>query len=196
MYDDDLRHRLVAAAAAAVAEGGVESVSLRSVAREAGTSTNAVYTLFGNREALLSAAVAGAVESFFAAQAAVRPTGDALADLFALGDVYRRWALAEPTFYTVMFGGRTQMPGATDFTALAEGLGPIIETVRRCVAEGSLTCLDPHQFATLLWSTVHGFVSLEISQWGQIPLAERDALYDVLQQSFIRSWMEAPVPRG
>ena len=185
MYDDALRHRLVACAATTIAAGGIEAVSLRQVARDAGTSTNAVYTLFGGRDGLVTAALESAIASFFDAQTALVETDDVLADLHRLGDAYRAWALAEPAFYQVMFGGRLAM-GFTDFPSLADTLGPITTVTRRALDEGLFAGLEPHEAATLLWSTVHGFVSLEITQWGDIPRAERDALYRALQTSFIQ----------
>jgi AcrR family transcriptional regulator len=99
-YDEDLRRRLLDAAAQQVDRDGPERTSLREIARTAGTSTSAVYALFGGKEDLLAAVVADAFASFAAAQAEAAPGG-----LRALGEAYRAWALEHPALYRLMFSG-------------------------------------------------------------------------------------------
>jgi AcrR family transcriptional regulator len=54
-HDDALRDRLLDVAAATVSTGGLTVLSLRSLAAEVGTSTSAVYALFGGRAELVKA---------------------------------------------------------------------------------------------------------------------------------------------
>ncbi|WP_193661916.1 TetR/AcrR family transcriptional regulator [Nocardioides kribbensis] len=174
VYDDRLRGALVAAAAASIAEGGVDGLSLRAVAAAAGTSTNAVYTLFGGKEHLVAAVLEEASEGFAAAQRAVGATDDALADLLALGHAYRDWALAHPELYTVLMGGRVRAEGlrgrrwVEDPTAV-----PLVTAVRRAGSAGLLRSDDPEQVAVTLWAGVHGMVSLEIALWDDLGPADR-----------------------
>lgn len=196
-YDSELRERLVQSAAAAIAEAGVETLSLRSVATAAGTSTNAVYTLIGSKQDLIDAVVAYAVSSFSEAQSSISWSDSPLDDLSELGRAYRLWALAEPALYQIMFGGRTKMAFATDFDSLGRGLGAITEGVERAYAAGYVTDLDNvNEVATILWSTVHGYVSLEIAQWDEIAPPDREQLFHDMQRVLIHRWFEAPVPTG
>ncbi len=57
-HSEQTRAALRAAAERLVAEGGPAALSVRAVAREAGTTTRAVYSLFGSKEALLVDALA------------------------------------------------------------------------------------------------------------------------------------------
>ncbi|MET0798548.1 MAG: TetR family transcriptional regulator, partial [Rhodococcus sp. (in: high G+C Gram-positive bacteria)] len=49
IHDAELRTRLLEAAAETVARHGVDSLSLRKLAAAQGTSTTAIYSLFGGR---------------------------------------------------------------------------------------------------------------------------------------------------
>lgn len=211
-YDDALADALIAAAAAALAVGGPDALSLRSVAVQAGTSTNAVYTLFGGRDELIAATVARARESFTAAQAAALPvveeaddaavdaTEDAaggstralgVADLRALGRAYRAWALAHPALYAVMFGPAMSVPGG-DCTAVEsregpeQGLAPLLAVVRSLLASGTFTGPDATTVAVAIWAATHGAVSLEMSQWPGAPFAE--ATFETQLDAVERAW--------
>ena len=135
------------ATAHVVARGGVDALSLRQVASGCGTSTNAVYALFGSRDGLLSAVMMEAVRSFTAEQRAVAETTDALADLLELGRAYRRWALAHPELYAVMFGGRISLGAADDPAERIpegplSGMQPIVEVIERGAGTGTMRVRD------------------------------------------------------
>jgi AcrR family transcriptional regulator len=79
---------------------------LREVAASAGTSTQAVYTLFGSKEGLLGALGAHAMELLRAAVDAVPTTEDPRADLVEAALMYRRFALDHPALFEVAFHRR------------------------------------------------------------------------------------------
>ena len=58
-HDDNTRAALRAAAERLVESGGPAALTVRGVAREAGTTTRAVYSVFGSRDGLLVDAVLG-----------------------------------------------------------------------------------------------------------------------------------------
>src|SRR4051795_7706472 len=96
VHDAALRAVLLSQTSRLVAEGGPDAVSVRTVASAAGTSTSAVYALFGSREQLLAAAAAEAVARFAAHLAAVGDQDDPAARLLDLGRAYRASALDDP----------------------------------------------------------------------------------------------------
>lgn len=197
-YDAQLRDRLLVGAAEAVAEGGPGAISLRSLAADAGTSTNAIYTLFGSRAGLLGAALGEAASSFTAAQRAVPFTADANNDFLLLGRAYREWALAHPSLYAVMFGqgsgARWQAgqergePGPKPADEAGSAMGPLLDHIRHGQSLNVIRAADPQVVATVVWASVHGFVSLEIAQWTSHDRAERDALYEECLQASHAYW--------
>lgn len=166
-YDDAVRNRLVEVASVALAERGPDAVSLRAVAAAAQTTTAAVYTLFGSREALLDAVVGEGFRRFGEHLDAVERTDDPVADLFRLGLAYRDSALDEPHFYRAMFGG----PAGLGREPLAEPTFLRLQeaTARVLDGEGEVSARDR---ALELWALVHGLVSLELG--GHLPGDERE----------------------
>ena len=77
-------------------ESGPEALQARKLTAEVGTSTQAVYTLFGGMPGLFEAIVADGFARFARHVAAVPETDDPVADFFTKGWAYCDWAL-EPS---------------------------------------------------------------------------------------------------
>ncbi|WP_029210335.1 TetR/AcrR family transcriptional regulator [Arsenicicoccus bolidensis] len=187
LYDDDLRGRLIATAADQVAAGGLDGLSLRRVAEEAGTSTNAVYTVFGGKDGLVGAMASEAQTSFVAAQLEAVAGRDPLDDLLALGLAYRRWAVEHASLYAVMFGGRVPPPE----DCAEDGLAPLLGVVQRVADAGRLVGEDVHAAALAIWAATHGCVALELALWPDQPeeLSARDFERQLAAQT--RAWILA-----
>lgn len=164
VHDEALRLRLLEAAVRTLSEDGPDALSLRKLAAQVGTSTTAVYSLFGGKPGLLEAVFDEAFARFGQRLAAVVLTDDPLGDLRALGDAYRASALAEPHFYQVMFGssGAAITPGPESRERAEATFRPLVDGVRRAMAAGALRPDDPVTVASAMWAAAHGLVSLEL----------------------------------
>ncbi|HEY8296048.1 MAG TPA: TetR/AcrR family transcriptional regulator [Micrococcaceae bacterium] len=165
IHDDGLRQRLLASAAELVHAKGVDGLSMRQLAAVVGTSTTAIYSLFGGKSELLEAVVMRGFTSFTSAQAEAVGGRDAIVDLRNLGTAYRRWALANPTLYTLMFSGALNdfVRSEEALSSSTDGLRPLIAAVRLGQATRVLRAADPESVAMHLWATVHGLASLELA---------------------------------
>jgi len=76
---------LLDAAEQIVAAQGLAAVSVRGVAEQVGTTTRAIYSLFGSKEGLIAALGARTWDLLGAAVQALPVTEDAAADLVAVG---------------------------------------------------------------------------------------------------------------
>lgn len=166
VHDAALRTRLLECAGATLSAGGLAALSLRSLAAEVGTSTTAVYALFGGKSGLLEALHAEAFSRLGARLDAVldqrRTVDDPVEGLVALGRAYRDSALANPHTYDVMFGespvGRERW-----WAAAAPTVRPMARVVERALAVGALRPgSEPATVSLALWATVHGLVSLHL----------------------------------
>jgi AcrR family transcriptional regulator len=92
---------LLAAGERAVAEGGLEALSVRGVAAEARTTTRAVYSLFGSRDGLIVALGAHAYDLLRTAIEQLPTTADPQADLVKAGLIFRRFALEHPSLFSI-----------------------------------------------------------------------------------------------
>ncbi|MGH8963898.1 MAG: TetR/AcrR family transcriptional regulator, partial [Actinomycetes bacterium] len=79
VHDAALRARLLTRARELLSTDGTDGVSLRVLARDCGTSTTAVYSLFGGKPELLEALLHEALRRFTAHLDAVRPGDDPVA---------------------------------------------------------------------------------------------------------------------
>ncbi|MFC7405303.1 TetR/AcrR family transcriptional regulator [Georgenia alba] len=172
-YDDALRQRLLEAASTALAEGGGGGLSLRAVATAAGTTTAAVYTLFGGRKGLVDAVVAEGFRRFAAHLAAAPRTDEPLADLLALGLAYRRNAVENPHFYRVLFQPDRAV-GDGDRGVRNPTFGVLREAVVRATGGGDE---EATAVAVRLWALAHGLVSLELAGLLPGPAEQREEAY-------------------
>lgn len=166
LHDHALRVRLLDVAGAMVTAEGPNALNLRRLATEAGTSTTAVYSLFGGKAEVLRALFVEAFTRLGTHQNAVIPSDDPLADILALERAYRTSATTDPHLYAVMFGSPAPGfdPTPQDWEHAAATFTPLLDAVRRGVSAGLLRDVAPGLIATALWANVHGLVSLELGR--------------------------------
>lgn len=162
MHTDSLRTTLLAEAVTMVESDGITALPVREVARRAGTSTTAVYSLFGGKEGLQRAVIRQGFDDFAAAQAAVPVTDDAVTDIAGLGMTYIQWALDHPRLYAVMFGEQLVGvgPSAEIEEAGSHAMQPIADAVGRAIGSGQFRKADAEIVTTSLWAQVHGLAAL------------------------------------
>jgi AcrR family transcriptional regulator len=161
----ELATELVDAAGRILAAEGAGALTLRRLATVTGTSTMAVYTLFGDKPGLLSAMHREGFARLAAALGRAQAHDDPLEALAQQGFAYRETALANPHLYGLMFG--TAAPGfspdaAGAATAEAAYL-PLVDGVQRCLDAGVMHGPSAERIALHLWAVSHGMVSLEIA---------------------------------
>jgi len=193
---DERRRQVVEVAAQLLGEDGPHGLSLRRVAERAGASTQIVYTLFGGKpglgDALYREGFRRLGRSMSQALAEAPPAGDP-ARLLALGHGYRRFATAEPDFFSVMFG--RSVPGFTPsretrFAGREQTLGQVVQAAAECLAAGTLVAPSAEQLARACWVTAHGLASLQVA--GLLLVADVDAFADVV----LRGPLDAHRPTG
>ncbi len=158
LHDETLRRRLLDTAASRIARDGAASVSLRSIAAAAGTSTTAVYSLFGGKAELLTAVLDDGFASFTASQQQASAGG-----LEALGRAYRTWALEHPVLYGLMFGGSLagQVPCRPTPGAAEPSIAPLFAAVAAALPGAPED--EVASMVGVVWGQVHGLVSLELA---------------------------------
>jgi AcrR family transcriptional regulator len=163
---DDVRRRLLEAAALLIDEDGPDALTARRLAKAADTSTMAVYTHFGGMPALVRQIVAEGFTRLDEHQATVPHTDDPLADLLALAMAYRDNALQNPHLYAVMFGA-TSLKGFTlteqDMEIGLNSFATLTDYVARAMEAGQLRQEAPARVAAQMWTAMHGFVMLELA---------------------------------
>lgn len=165
VHDRELRLRLLDRAGEVLSSAGPEGLSLRRLASAAGTSTTAVYSLFGGKRQLLHQVRAEALRRFAAHLRTVRETADPTDDLIRLALAYRASAVADPHYYRVLFDSAPDHADLAEpgYELYGETFGLLVACVRRCMEAGQLSPREPAIVAHALWGYVHGLVLIELN---------------------------------
>ncbi len=140
-HGEKTRQELLGAAEQLVEDGGLEALTVRSVADAVGTSTRAVYSLFGSKEGLIVGLGRRAFELLSAELEALPSTRDPAADLIAAGvTVFRGFAIEHPALFRLGIQRTLPEPRlATSFVAAASEALEVLEgRVERVRAAGLL----------------------------------------------------------
>ena len=144
---------ILAETARLVAERGVEGVSLRQLAREAGVSHAAPAHHFTDRRGLFTALAAEGFRLLADALRAARP------NFIEAALAYVRFAIDHPGHYAVMFDRSLVDTDDPEFAAAQAAAASEL-------SQGVATLADPHAVADpagaelAAWSLVHGFALL------------------------------------
>ncbi|RIH90284.1 HTH-type transcriptional repressor AcnR [Calidithermus terrae] len=170
----ELRRTILQAATRLFEEQGYEGFSLRQVAEAIGYSPTAIYLYFADKDDLLFAVCRqGFAEFTEALQQAYRSTPDPLERVGALGRAYLEFGLSRPLHYQMMFMQRSEWAlRASAAAGEAEGSTSyhiLLQAVSEAMKAGKIRMGDPLETTNLVWSGMHGIVSLALSMKGVVP---------------------------
>jgi AcrR family transcriptional regulator len=136
----ELREHVLSVAAGLLAREGAGGLTTRSIAREAKTSTPAVYELFGDKSGLIRELFFEGFRRLRRELDAVPESADPRADLVALVAIYRDFVRRNPELSQLMFSRPfTDFdPGPSELEASGSVRVFVIERVRRCLDAGLL----------------------------------------------------------
>jgi AcrR family transcriptional regulator len=178
-----VRKNILDQASALLTEEGPHALSMRKLSQRVGASTIVLYTYFKDKPDILNELY---LEGFARLQQdleAVAQGDDPMRYVWALGHAYRRSAVANSTYYQIMFS--RCVPGFTpseqnielskrSFLVLRQG-------VQRCADAGIPLLGGVGRTAQVLWSTLHGVISLELFGYVGNALAGEALLEQAIQ---------------
>ncbi|HEV8568133.1 MAG TPA: TetR/AcrR family transcriptional regulator [Actinoplanes sp.] len=135
MTAQSTRERIIETAAALLAEGGREAVSTRAVSAAARVQAPTIYRIFGDKRGLLDAVARYGFETYLRSKSALEQTADPVEDLRKGWDLHVGFGLAQPAFYTLIYG--EPRPGV-EWTAAREAADILAKQVRRIAEAGRL----------------------------------------------------------
>jgi AcrR family transcriptional regulator len=158
----ELRDACIAAAREAIARKGIESLSLRDVARRLGVSHQAPYKHYPSRDHLLAEVMRRCFQQFAQHLDARKHFDDPHQDLESLGLQYLSYAQQHPLEYRLMFG--TPWPAATEHSVLlhnsTHAFDILRQVLRRIHGAGTKHSERVDLDAMFVWSTMHGLVGV------------------------------------
>jgi AcrR family transcriptional regulator len=172
------RVELLRAAVSLLNDNGPGALKIRKIAAAAEISTMAVYTHFGGMPGLISGVAEEGLRRFNVTLT-MPQTADPVADLFAVGIAHRRFAIAYPYMYWLMFGSTNahaiKVPPRDVLTLTRSEISDrypsfahVVRAVHRSMLAGRISAGsaddDPAVIAVAaqFWASTHGFVMLEL----------------------------------
>jgi AcrR family transcriptional regulator len=169
LSQDDLarfKAQLCDVAARLFAEHGAENVSMRQIAGAMGISPMTPYRYFASRDEILAAVRIRGFETFAAAleDAYASTPGDSDARGKAAGEAYIAFAFANANTYRLMFETHQQEDSGegTLGAAVARARATLSVYGEELIAQG-MPEPRARSMETLIWSALHGAVSLEMA---------------------------------
>ncbi|TCB95734.1 TetR/AcrR family transcriptional regulator [Micromonospora zingiberis] len=161
-HHGNLRATLLAAAERSLRQHGVDQLSLRELAREAGVSHAAPRRHFPDRQALLDAL---AEDGFARLDAQLRAAHTAAGAEFAprlhaTAAAYLRFATEDAALLELMFAGKHGESAERLMEAAAAPFGLLNDLIVQGQAEGVLEPGDPERVGIVLFATMHGIAAL------------------------------------
>jgi len=159
----DLRRKVLDAALELVADGGIDELSIREVARRAGVTHQAPYHHFRDRAAILAAIAEEGFtrlrDSMIAAIEAAPLRADARFEACGLG--YFRFAAEHPAHFRIMFRSESHDPRRAEIQrAAGDAMRVLFQCVLSAQTAGLAPAGDPWPLVIMSWSTAHGVAAL------------------------------------
>jgi AcrR family transcriptional regulator len=129
--DIGTRERILHAAARLLAESGGAPVSTRAVCAAADVGAPTLYHHFGDKDGLLDAVVTYGFEQYLAEKRAQATTGDPVEDLRRGWDNHVGFGLAQPAFYTLMYGSGRRVAAAEEGYRILLGMAEAVALAGR-----------------------------------------------------------------
>ena len=169
---------------------GIDSLSLRSLARDLGVSAPALYDHIESKDSLLRL-LAGEGYANLTARWAELDSEDIPAWIRATSHSYVGFALDRPGLFAAMFRYRPTFvsgPGALEDAAATAVFQQSLAVIERAVDAGILTGASPVQLALGLWAAMHGAATvLSMSP----EMRQADWLVDLMIDGLLAGWKQA-----
>jgi AcrR family transcriptional regulator len=163
-HHGNLKEALISAGLEILSKKGIESLSLRNVAKQIGVSHTAPYNHFRDKQDLLAAiSAAGHKQFHIVLLETYQKFKNTPKDLITeIAWAYLQFALQNPDKFKLMFSGALEEeenhPEFEEITQKTINL--FEEIIRFCQSNGALGEGNVYKIAITLWSSVHGFTML------------------------------------
>ncbi len=171
-----LSDALIDLAIAKIAESGMEKLSLRALAREAGVSSTAPYRHFSSRESLLAAIASRGFRNLTQKLDRSLASGTSFeARFIAMGMAYVNHAVEDPVSYHLMFGEMAGSGKYADLSAAADDCFSRLLLTLEANAPLARLGVTALELSAAVWAGVHGIAGLLITDLHQPRVGRPDS---------------------
>lgn len=165
-HDDETRDRLLGAAEELLSRG--DALSVRAIAEATGTTTRAVYSVFGGMDGLYQALLARGFRVLGDRVAALPVTRDPAADLVRAGiEGFRAFAVEHPNLYRLAFERLVPdlSPTSEVGAVMVDALRVLGTRIQRCKDAGLIGDRPVREVVWQFHAYCQGLASVELAGW-------------------------------
>ena len=200
-HDEHTRAELRAAAERLVATGGPDALTVRAVAAEVGTTTRAIYSVFGSKDALVATLAEQAFDLLRTGIDELPETEDPVDDLIEAGaTMYRSFVREHPSLFRIAFQRivpeLTLGPELTE--ARARAWARLEAKVRRLEDAGLLGTLSVNEAAVAFNALCEGLGNAELrgGTLRQLPADQGERVWREAFETLVRGFNTAGSARS
>jgi AcrR family transcriptional regulator len=157
---DDMRQRIILAAAELIANGGRDVATTRAVAAAANVQAPTIYRLFGDKSGLLDAVAEYGLAAYVAGKTILEPHPDPVEALRNGWDMHVEFGLAHPGLFAIMNGDPRPRPL---LPVLAAGFEVLQRRIKNIALAGRLKVSEERALA-IFRSSCNGTILTLLSQ--------------------------------
>ncbi len=185
---EELREKILAAAKSLFLEKGVEKTSIRNIADQIEYSPGIIYHYSRDKNEIFHALHQGGFQQLTEKMAVLSAVQNPMERLKAMGSIYVTFAIENPDMYDLMFIKEAPIDHvySSEHDHWKEGGGAfegLRATIKDCANSGHFKGHELEPLTYLIWSAVHGIVSLSIRKRCEVVLPER-------QNTIVREGLE------
>jgi AcrR family transcriptional regulator len=166
-HHKNLKNELIDAGVELISKKGIDSLSLRSLAKQLGVSHTAIYRHFKNKESLVLQIIEhGYTLLHTSLEKAVKESDNIIEQFILSGRYYLKFAIDYPNYYNVMFGKYINKSDYSE-NLREKSMKPfnlIADIIYKAQQAGYIKKIDHRKAAFVVWSLVHGTANLIITQ--------------------------------
>lgn len=160
----DIRRTILDETRRLLIEQGISQLSIRMISREVGCSVGTIYFYFENKDVLIHALIEEGFDKLIEIQEQTEiSVTDPLERLKALCRNYITFARENPEYYEIMFMLKPERMARypqEKYRKARRSLEVLATALEECTANSLMNVAEPYLEAHLIWSFMHGIVSL------------------------------------
>jgi AcrR family transcriptional regulator len=165
-------------------DDGVDTLTLRAVAREAGIAGPSIYDHFANVDAIRDEVIRLCFDELIERLSiAGGADGDAEARLHAICTAYVAYGEEYPHRYALLYRFvRTRERNAATGHGGPRALQILVDSIADCAAAGLSSSTNPYDDAVAVWACIHGLTTLRASRPDFRQIQSRETLRDIVRR--------------
>lgn len=159
---EDLRKSILGAAREIFLEKGYEETSIRNIAQKIDYSPTTIYLYFKDKTAIFHELHSEAFQMLENKMQPLFSVEDPYQRLIAMGRIYLAFAVENADYYDLMFVQKAPIEFLEDepWKEGESSFNGLMFTIQQCIDNGTLIFKDAEVGAFMVWSTMHGMITL------------------------------------